>query len=42
MNVLYDRVRASTAAFGRSTNLVAVDWYTAGDLFAVVDTLNGL
>ncbi|MDP2310277.1 MAG: hypothetical protein Q8P18_29950 [Pseudomonadota bacterium] len=40
--VLYDRATACAAAFGRPPNLVAVDWYTAGDLFAVVDALNGL
>jgi hypothetical protein len=40
-DVLYGRATACAAAFGRNPNLVAVDWYTAGDLFAVVDTLNG-
>lgn len=40
--VLYDRAVTCAAAFGRNPNIVAVDWYTAGDLFAVVDAINGL
>jgi hypothetical protein len=40
-DTLYGRASSCAAAFGRNPNLVAVDWYTAGDLFAVVDTLNG-
>ena len=40
--VLYGRATACAAAFGRAPTLVAVDWYTAGDLFVVVDALNGL
>ncbi len=41
-DVLAARAEACTTAFGRPPTLVAVDWYTAGDLFAVVDALNGL
>lgn len=41
-DVLLGRATACTAAFGRAPNIVAVDWYSAGDLFPVVDTLNGL
>lgn len=41
-DVLAGRAEACTAAFGRPPTLVAVDWYTAGDLFAVVDALNGV
>jgi hypothetical protein len=40
-DVLYGRASECAAAFGRNPNLVAVDWYSEGDLFAVVDTLNG-
>lgn len=41
-DVLYGRAEACAEAFGRPPNLVAVDWYTEGDLFAAVDALNGL
>jgi hypothetical protein len=41
-DVLYGRATDCAADFGRPPNLVAVDWYTEGDLFAVVDALNGL
>ena len=40
--VLHDRAVACAEAFGRNPNLVAVDWYTEGDLFLVVDGLNGM
>lgn len=40
-DVLDGRARACADAWGRLPTLVAVDWYTAGDLFAVVDGLNG-
>ncbi|MES2645114.1 MAG: hypothetical protein V4850_36845 [Myxococcota bacterium] len=40
--VLHGRATECAAAFGRNPNIVAVDWYTAGDLFGVVDRLNGL
>lgn len=41
-DVLHARAIECAGAFGRNPNLVAVDWYTAGDLFAVVDDLNGV
>lgn len=41
-DVLYGRASTCAAAFGRTPNLVAVDWYSEGDLFAVVDALNGM
>ncbi len=41
-DVLGGRAEECAAAFGHNPTLVAVDWYTAGDLFAVVDELNGL
>jgi len=40
--VLAGRAAACAAAFGRAPTILAVDWYTAGDLFDVVDELNGL
>jgi len=39
-DVLSGRALACAEAFGRPPTLVAVDWYTEGDLFAVVDALN--
>jgi hypothetical protein len=39
-DVLYGRATECAATFGHLPNLVAVDWYTEGDLFAVVDALN--
>lgn len=40
--VLHGRAVECAAAFGRNPNIVAVDWYSEGDLFAAVDALNGL
>ncbi len=40
--MLHDRAIDCATAFGRNPNLVAVDWYTEGDLLAVVDALNGV
>lgn len=40
--VLLGRAEDCAAVFGRTPQLVAVDWYTAGDLFEVVDALNGV
>ena len=39
--VLRERASQCTAETGHIPNLVAVDWYSEGDLFAVVDALNG-
>jgi hypothetical protein len=39
---LLRRARACQADRGRRVNLLAVDFYTRGDLFAVVDELNGV
>jgi hypothetical protein len=38
---LLRRARACQSIRGRRVNLLAVDFYTRGDLFEVVDTLNG-
>lgn len=35
-------VESCSTLFGKNPNIVAVDWYTTGDLMAAVDTLNGL
>ena len=40
--VLEARVRECEAEWGRPATLVAVDWFSTGDLFAVVDRLNDL
>lgn len=40
--VLEERARACAAAFGRPVNFLGVDFYDQGDLFLVVDRLNGL
>ena len=37
-----DRADQCQAESGRLPNFVTVDWYDIGDLFAVVDHLNGL
>ena len=39
---LLDRARECERIRGRKVNLVAVDFWRTGDLFAVVDTLNGV
>ncbi len=39
-DVLNARATECAAAFGRNPNIVAVDWYDEGDLFAVVGDLN--
>lgn len=39
---LLDRARACQQASGRLPNVIAVDYYEVGDLFAAVDMLNGL
>jgi hypothetical protein len=39
---LLARAQACAAMWGHPTNFVVVDFYERGDLFAVVDTLNGL
>ena len=41
-DVLYGRANACAATFGHAPNIAAVDWCSEGDLFAVVDALNGL
>jgi hypothetical protein len=41
-NVLWPRVSACREERGRIPNFVAVDYYDEGDLFAVVDQLNGV
>lgn len=40
--VLMDRVDDCRAARGRLPNVIAVDFYASGDLFSVVDELNGV
>jgi len=40
--VLEARARQCAEAFGRPVNFLGVDFYDQGDLFAVVDRLNGL
>jgi hypothetical protein len=40
--VLLDRVAGCQRARGRLPNIIAVDFYAAGDLFDVVDELNGV
>jgi len=40
--VLETRARACSEAFGRPVNFLGVDFYDQGDLFAVVDRLNGV
>ena len=37
-----DRAQACSAQMGDLPNFVTVDFYTTGDLFEVVKTLNGL
>lgn len=39
---LLDRARECQQASGRLPNVIAVDYYEVGDLFAAVDALNGL
>ena len=39
--VLGARALECEERWGRRANLIAVDWFATGDLFAVVDTLNG-
>ena len=41
-DVLAPRLAACAAERGRTPNFVAVDFYDRGDVFAVVDELNGL
>ena len=41
-DVLYGRADACRRESGRQPTLLAVDWWETGDLFAVVDALNGL
>lgn len=41
-DVLARRIADCTAAFGRGPSLVAVDHYDVGDLFEVVDAVNGV
>ena len=41
-DVLLSRLEKCRAERGRMPNFVAVDFYDQGDLFDVVDTLNGL
>jgi hypothetical protein len=38
-DVLEARVNACADVFGQLPNIVAVDWYTEGDLFAVIDAV---
>lgn len=40
--LLLDRVRQCEKERARKANLIAVDWYTEGDVLAAVRTLNGL
>ena len=40
--VLLARARACERERGMLPNILAVDFYRSGDLFGVVDTLNGL
>lgn len=40
--VLLDRARSCAEARGRPVNFLGVDFYNVGDLFDVVDTLNGV
>jgi hypothetical protein len=40
--VLEGRARACASAWGRPVNILAVDFYTTGDLFPVVRALNGI
>ena len=40
--LLLDRVRQCEKERGRKANLLAVDWYSEGDVIATVRTLNGL
>ncbi|OQA92086.1 MAG: hypothetical protein BWY25_03212 [Chloroflexi bacterium ADurb.Bin222] len=39
---LLERALACTKERGHKPNFIAVDFYALGDLFRVVDTLNGL
>jgi hypothetical protein len=39
---LLDRARKCQKERGKLPNLVAVDFYNTGDLFAVTETLNGI
>ena len=41
-DVLYDRVVRCQSETGHTPNLVAVDWYSEGELFAVTDAINGV
>lgn len=41
-DLLFGRATQCRESRGRVPNLVAVDFYTTGDLFAVIDALNGL
>lgn len=41
-DVLYGRADGCRRESGRQPTLLAVDWWETGDLFAVVDALNGL
>jgi hypothetical protein len=41
-DVLYERATTCTTARGQMPNVVAVDFYDQGDLFEVVDVLNGV
>ena len=40
--VLHERAEACAEARGQRVNLLGVDFYDRGDLFSVVDKLNGL
>lgn len=41
-DVLYARASECAGTRGHTVNMLAVDWYTAGDLLEVSDALNGL